>query len=503
MIINKLTYRSLIIIVFVILNTGILYGISQVLAFLNTGADRSQILHLDLTREQYYTPEVTWESIENPGRPLEPFNQTKIEQDYLDAWYVRNTAFMSYDQTAIEDHYTQNARVKIYESLQENIDKQIKIESTTLTHNLSLEMYSADGTLVVLTDRNVTAYQRIFEDEHLQYENSSISDYRVILLLEDGYWRVRHIEKIGVSQPSIAPPKKIDFSGTVEGMNYYPKDTPWDTFGAGFDPTIIKNDFNIIKDLRLNTIRIFIGYEDFGEATVSQEKLEKLQQLLDEASHANLQVIVTLFDFYGDYSVFDWTRTQKHLITIASAIKDHPALYAWDLKNEPDLDFEARRASLVTAWAKQMTQSLRSADPDHPITIGWSSPETALILEKEVDYISFHYYKDLADVSKIYAELQQQTDKAIVLEEIGLSSYRGLWNPFGYSEKDQANFYTEFLALQKKKNIPYLSWTLYDFKEIPQQVAGSYPWRKNKQLYFGLIDTDGGKDDTYQVLKNR
>jgi len=67
--INKLTYRSLIIIVFVSINAGILYGISQVLAFLNTGADRSQILHLDLTKEQYYTPEVIWESIENPGRP--------------------------------------------------------------------------------------------------------------------------------------------------------------------------------------------------------------------------------------------------------------------------------------------------------------------------------------------------------------------------------------------------------------------------------------------------
>ncbi|MEP0263737.1 cellulase family glycosylhydrolase [Dokdonia sp.] len=501
--INKLTYRSLIIIVFVILNAGVLYGIGQVLAFLNTGADRSQILHLDLTREQYYTPEITWESIENPGRPLEPFNQTKIEQDYLDAWYVRNTAFMSYDQTAIEDHYTQNARIKIYESLQENIDKQIKIENTTLTHDLSLEMYSADGTLAVLTDRNVTSYQRVFQEEQLQYEGYTLSDYRVVLLLEDGVWRVRHIEKIKTGQVSNISSKKIKLSTTIEGMNYYPQDSPWNTFGADFDSTIIREDFKIIKDLRLNTIRIFIGYEDFGGPTVSQEKLDKLQQLLDEASQANLQVIITLFDFYGDYRVSDWTRTQKHLSTIVNVIKDHPALYAWDLKNEADLDFETRGASLVTAWLQQMTQSLRSIDPDHPITIGWSSPEAALTLEKEVDYVSFHYYKDLTDLSKVFTELQQQTDKPIVLEEIGLSSYRGLWNPFGYSEKDQTAFYTELLTIQKNNNISFLSWTLYDFKEIPQQVAGRYPWRRNKQLYFGLIDTNGEKEDAYQIVKDR
>lgn len=501
--INKLTYRSLIIIVFILLNGGVLYGISQVLAFLNTGADRSQILHLDLTKEQYYTPEVTWESIENPGRPLEPFNQAKIEQDYLDAWYTRNVAFMNYDQTAIPDHYTSSARVKLYESLQENSNQQITVENTTLAHHLTLEMYNADGTLVVLTDRNVTSYQRVFKDKHLEFEGSSVSDYRVILLLEDGFWRIRHIEKLRVTQPTKVSPNNIISSNTIEGINYYPQETPWDTFGDNFDAATIRKDFEIIKDLQLNTIRIFIGYDDFGGATVSKEKLDKLQLLLDEASQTNLQVIVTLFDFYGDYSVIDWTRTQKHLITIVNAIKEHPAVYGWDLKNEPDLDFETRGASLVTAWAQQMLQSLRETDPNHPITIGWSSPETALTLEKEVDYVSFHYYKDIADLSKTYTELQQQTDKVIVLEEIGLSSYRGLWNPFGYSEKDQADFYTELLTIQKSNNIPYLSWTLYDFKEIPKEVAGRLPWRKNKQQYFGLINIDGEKDEAFKVIEDR
>lgn len=34
-----------------------------------------------------------------------------------------------------------------------------------------------------------------------------------------------------------------------------------------------------------------------------------------------LKVIVTLFDFYGDYSVLDWTLNQRHAETIVAALK--------------------------------------------------------------------------------------------------------------------------------------------------------------------------------------
>ena len=91
---------------FLALFAGVLFSIGQLLAYLNTGADRSSMLHLDLERENYYVPQVVWESIENPGRPLEPANQAKIEQDYLDAWYVKNQALFTGDDVGIYDHYS-------------------------------------------------------------------------------------------------------------------------------------------------------------------------------------------------------------------------------------------------------------------------------------------------------------------------------------------------------------------------------------------------------------
>ena len=499
---NRTLYRILIIAGFIFINAGILYGISQVIAYLNRGADRSKMLHLDTKRDRYYVPEVIWDTIENPGRPIEAATQRKIEEDYLDAWYVKNTAFFTGTDAGIFDHYTASAREKVHELIEQNREDHTTIESTTLSHHLTLEFYSADGTVAVLTDRNVTGVEHIFKNDQFLFERPFNEDYKIILLLEDGFWRVRHFEKTAVNELEVLAPVTTINNKVLEGINYYPQDSPWDTFGSHFDPSTLKEDFEIVKDLSLNSIRVFVGYQDFGEAAVSKDKLAKLEMLLDEAQEADLKVIVTLFDFYGDYRLQDWTLTNKHLCAIASRIKNHPALLAWDLKNEPDLDFETRGEREVRAWLAQSITYLKQLDSIHPVTIGWSSPEAALHLEDKVDIVSYHYYKDIEDLSTAHKTLTDTTSKPVILQEFGLSSYHGIWNLFGQDEKDQANYYREFFKTQKRDSIHYLSWTLYDFETIPSRVAGALPWRKNKQAFFGIIDTLGVKDDAYLVIKN-
>lgn len=166
-------------------------------------------------------------------------------------------------------------------------------------------------------------------------------------------------------------------------------------FGKTFNTTEISNDFKIIKDAGLNSIRIFIQYEDFGKGTVKSDKLTKLKQILDVAQANNLKVVLTLFDFYGNYSVIDWTLNQKHAITIINAVKNHDALLAWDIKNEPNLDFKTRGKKMVIAWLNNMISLVKSIDTKHPVTIGWSDTKSAVILKEKVDFISFHYYEGL------------------------------------------------------------------------------------------------------------
>lgn len=500
---NRTLYRIVILAGFILINTGILFGVSQIIAYLNTGADRSKMLHLDTVKEQHYVPEVTWESTQNPGRPLEEATQLTIERDYLDAWQVKNNALFTGNDARIFDHFTASARTKVSDLITQNVENYTYIESTTLSHHLSLEFYSADGTLAVLTDRHVTGIERLYKNDTFIFERAFNEDYKIILLLEDGFWRIRHFEKIASHEPRSLPPTIQMQEDLLEGFNYYPQESPWDTFGAHFNTAILRDDFKIIKDLRMNTIRVFVGYEDFGAATVYDEKLVKLSALLDAAQEANLKVLITLFDFYGDYSLQDWTKTNKHLRSIVLPIKEHPAVLGWDLKNEPDLDFKSRGETRVLGWLAQSISYLKQIDTIHPVTIGWSSPEAALHLEGMVDIVSYHFYKDLSTLASAHNQLKKETSKPVILQEFGLSSYRGIWNPFGYSEEDQASYYRQFYEIQKRDSIHYLSWTLYDFEGIPNRVAGRLPWRKNKQAFFGIIDTLGAKDDAYLIIKKR
>ena len=51
---NKHIYRGILILSFIVINVLILYGITSVLAYLKTGADRSTMLHTELKSENVY-----------------------------------------------------------------------------------------------------------------------------------------------------------------------------------------------------------------------------------------------------------------------------------------------------------------------------------------------------------------------------------------------------------------------------------------------------------------
>lgn len=287
----------------------------------------------------------------------------------------------------------------------------------------------------------------------------------------------------------------------IKGVNYYPKDHPWDMYGGNYDDRTIDEDFKKIKDIGLNSIRIFVPYESFGKAEVDSIKLSQLSATLDIAKKYNLKVIVTLFDFYGDYNVQDWTLTHRHAEHIVKALKNHEALLGWDVKNEPDLDFESRGKSNVLAWLRNIIEEIKGWDPEHPITIGWSSTKAAENLSQEVDYISFHYYLDPDEFKDRYSILKKAVpDKPIVLQEYGYSSYSGFWNAYLGSEKKQSSYFEKMQKVIESQEIPSILWTLYDFDQVPNSVVGRLPWRKSKQKYFGLLDKNGNPKKVIKMV---
>jgi hypothetical protein len=493
----------------------LLFGLSSILEYLNSGADRTSMLHLEKETVNTYLPKVIWEELNNVGREMEPNTLKTIEKDYLFSWYIKNKSLENNKKQGIEDYYTQNARVNLYNSIDYNLKNKITIESTTLKHNPKLEFYSEDGQQVVFTDKNVIEFQKVFKDKKLISEVQDTATYKVMMLLEDGFWRIRHIQKmkpepikkdtLKVNPEFKVVGKKIKYDNAdfiSKGINYYPKNSAWDTFGDRFNKDTIAKDFDIIKKSKLNSIRIFIQYEDFGKADIKPEKLEKLKTLLDLAEAKNLKVVVTLFDFYSDYTLESWTLTSRHAEKIVTAFKDHKAILAWDIKNEPNLDFENRDKNNVLNWLQQMIIVIKENDQNHLITIGWSNSYEATNLEDKVDFVSYHFYNAIDDFETEYGILDKATKKPIVIQEFGVPSYRGLWNWTGTTQDDQAEYHKKMQELFKKNNLAFMSWTLYDFPAVPDQVAGKWPWQKNRQKKFGFIDEKGKEKPAFLYISN-
>ncbi|MDT0558985.1 cellulase family glycosylhydrolase [Ichthyenterobacterium sp. W332] len=501
---NKNILRGVIVLSYVLIIALVIYGIAAIFSYLNTGADRSKMLHTEVKQTDHYLPELTWAPLANEGRPIDEENLKAIENDYLDAWYVKHVAFMTNAMTGIDDFYTKSARENIRNIISINSENTSFIEATTLAHHPTLEFFSEDGQLAVLTDHNVIEFKRMFNGERLVAEINEKSTYKVTLLLEDGFWRIRHLVRIK-SEPYTPDAKQNPITiSEIKGINYYPQVTPWDMFGANFDADTIASDFQLIASSGLNSIRVFVPYDSFGKASVDNNKLSQLITLLDLAETANLKVMVTLFDFYGDYSVINWSLTQRHAKTIVNALKYHNALLGWDIKNEPNLDFENRTEPLILAWLDKMVDFVKSEDPSHPITIGWSNAESSLLLKDKLDFVSFHYYEDIDALDETYKALKTEIpDKPIVISEFGLSSYSGLWNPLGNSEEDQAEYHQAMQVIFLENDIQFMSWTLYDFIEIPKEVVGRLPWRQNAQKHFGFIDESGIKKPSFKYISTK
>ncbi|WP_179318309.1 glycoside hydrolase family 2 TIM barrel-domain containing protein [Winogradskyella helgolandensis] len=501
---NKNILRTILIISYIMVIALIISGLSAVFSYLNTGADRSSMLHTEIQKVEQYMPQLVWEPLQNEGRPMDNENLNALQNDYLDAWYVKQIAYKTNKTAGIKDYYTDSARKNLFDFIALNKAEDITIYATTLKHHPTLEFFSEDGQLAVITDRNVVEYKRVFKAEQLVLETTETSTYKMVFLLEDGFWRIRHLVKEH-SEPYTFDTQPINTANLdIKGINYYPQANPWDMFGDDFSTSILSKDFDIIKNAGLNSVRIFVQYEDFGKANVKPEKLEKLKQTLDLAEAHSLKVVLTLFDFYGDYSVMDWTLNQHHAEAIVSTFKNHKALLAWDIKNEPNLDFESRGKPNVIAWLDNMIDFVKSVDASHPVTIGWSNTQSAPILKDKVDIVSFHYYENLELLNDAIKNLKTEIpNKPLVLQEFGLSSYSGLWKPYGASDEDQANYHKKIQEHIVANNLQFMSWTLYDFGKIPKEVVGRLPWRQNAQKHFGFIDKNGIRKPSFLFITNK
>ena len=114
---NKAIIRGVLILSYVFIISIILFLVSSLLNYLNTGADRSKMLHTEIKKEAQYLPKITWKKNGNEGRYLDKQTLNEIENDYLDAWYIKQVAYKTNLKSGIKDYYTDNARKNLLNNI--------------------------------------------------------------------------------------------------------------------------------------------------------------------------------------------------------------------------------------------------------------------------------------------------------------------------------------------------------------------------------------------------
>src|SRR5215217_7198306 len=192
------------------------------------------------------------------------------------------------------------------------------------------------------------------------------------------------------------------------GVNYWPRRKAmywWNNFDAGE----VREEFSIIREIGLNVVRIFLLWDDFQPEpdSVSKEAIDNLVKVADIAGDNNLGLDVTFFtghmsgpnwaprwllapelpvpsrsvrqvvsggwvvqggyrNMYTDRVALDAER--RLLRAVVGAFREHPAVWLWNLGNEPDLFALPPNADAGRGWVAEMTDLIKSIDPDHPVT---------------------------------------------------------------------------------------------------------------------------------------
>ncbi len=220
----------------------------------------------------------------------------------------------------------------------------------------------------------------------------------------------------------------------ILGVNYWPRKTAMFMWRE-FDRAAIDEDMAMISELSLSCVRIFLLWEDFQPKpkNVPAVMLDRLVELLETADEKNIKVVVTLFTGYlggmnwlppwmllasadlNQSPVFSlgkvrFNKIRNHyaeaeimegqiyfLGEVASAVSGHPALFSWDLGNEPSRWSVSPDNFAVELWLQAMTETLREKDDRLPMTLsfnlsdlGRSEGLTPRLAAKYLDYLSIN-----------------------------------------------------------------------------------------------------------------
>jgi hypothetical protein len=229
----------------------------------------------------------------------------------------------------------------------------------------------------------------------------------------------------------------------------------------------VEEDFREMKALGANVVRVHLQFGKFmrSETEPDTNALARFVQLLRLAERTRLHLDVTGLGCYHKadvpawYDALDeehrWAAQANFWRAVARAGRGSPALFCYDLMNEPVaphstgtgtdwlgpafagkhfvqwISREGRgrvRSEIARAWIHQLATAIRAEDSTTLITVGlvdWSLPRPGLdsafhpaVVAPELDFLSVHLYPERGKVNEALDTLRAfQAGKPVVIEE--------------------------------------------------------------------------------------
>jgi hypothetical protein len=423
---------------------------------------------------------LTWLPDDPSPRQLEPFRRDQISSEYLLAFEELSYAHASGDITGLRSYFQGPA----LEDANLSMSAQ-KANLASWDHHLRLRFYSPDGATVAFTDTywSAQALERGLQMLDPRIEQRTMD---VVFKLDDGNWRVHHWR---VLQSQTLPETHKPIAGLafllsqVRGVNYVGRSHPFGQFWTNFDANEMRSSLRLARELKFNTIRIFIPFP------TPEEVYTHLPEVLKEATKNNLQVIVTLLDSYTHYQIEDLPKAFETISRLVPILRQSSVL-ALDLKNEAERDAKTAGWDHVRVFLGFFAQWLR-AQTGLPITAGLSDPDPDL--SRSFDFTTVHHY---TAPTALAARLENalKLGKPVLLEEFGFHSQLDKL-PDPHSENDQARYYAAVLEVAKAQKTGFMVWNLHDFPN------GVMPAGREVERFLGVLRNDGTLKPAARVLQ--
>lgn len=229
----------------------------------------------------------------------------------------------------------------------------------------------------------------------------------------------------------------------------------------------IEEDFAEMKTLGVNVVRVHLQLAKFMNTAKepNAQNLEKLAELVTLAENIKVYLNLTGLGCYHKQDVPTWYdemteadrwQVQANFWTvIAQTCKDSPAIFCYDLMNEPVLgggkdaqewlvgeplggkyfvqrittDMAGRdNKEVAAAWVKKLTDAIREVDSQTMITVGvipwahvWPNAKPLFYSEEvsgPLSFVSVHFYPEKGKVQKAIDALKvYDIGKPLVIEE--------------------------------------------------------------------------------------